>query len=160
MAHILGPTKVTDLAVGDVISLKEGRYRIDDVCEVKDATGDARLLYLVHQHQDYYTQRTLSATARVERTACAVDVQGARQTATSSPTGGARQALHDLVNAIRNGADTGFGYCRYCQVEDYPVDEQGHRIMGQDVSGASEWHMDHYEWCPSVLASTALQRVG
>ena len=50
----------------------------------------------------------------------------------------------------------GNGYCRYCGAEDYPVDETGNKILGEDLTDAVEYHFDHADTCPSVLMSALL----
>jgi len=170
-----GSTLVSDIAPNDIIALKADAYRVNAAYAVQDAHGDARLLYLTHQGEGYLTHRTFPTTDRVERVAVAsvavasvavasVAVASVAVTTASEPTApdvtiDPRRVLRDLVEAIHNGEDSGYGLCRYCQAEDYPVDKQGTPIGEGDIEQADEWHTDHYDWCPSVLAGAALHKI-
>jgi hypothetical protein len=63
------------------------------------------------------------------------------------------QALWKAAGTIIENEDPGNGYCRYCAVEDYPVDQDGNPI--EDAGEATEFHMDHEEWCPSYIIDHA-----
>jgi hypothetical protein len=41
--------------------------------------------------------------------------------------------------------------CRYCGVQEYPVDKDSNRIHGEDLTNAVEFHFDHEDICPSRL---------
>lgn len=60
-------------------------------------------------------------------------------------------AYRSVCERITENETNGSGSCRYCQAEEYPVDENGERIdVGDSVENA-EWHIDHEKWCPSQI---------
>jgi hypothetical protein len=66
--------------------------------------------------------------------------------------------LRTLVEQAQNNETRGRGCCEYCGHEDYPVDENGAEIEGEDVSSAAQWWIDHADWCPSVIMPKLLER--
>lgn len=63
------------------------------------------------------------------------------------------QALWKAADTITENEDSGRGHCRYCGVEDYPVNKDGNPT--EDMEDAEEFHMDHEEWCPSYIIDHA-----
>ena len=62
-------------------------------------------------------------------------------------------ALWKAADAITESEDLGNGYCRYCGVEDFPVNKDGSPT--KDMEEVEEFHMDHEEWCPSYIIDHA-----
>lgn len=61
------------------------------------------------------------------------------------------EAAQAASTAITESEEDGYGACKFCGAQSYPVNEEGVRIVGEDVSDAEEWHTNHDADCVSAV---------
>lgn len=69
------------------------------------------------------------------------------------------KGLADKLREIleRNYQLTQSGYCPWCGAEEFPVDENGKKITGQNVENAAQWLVEHDETCAVTMIEKLLR---
>lgn len=63
--------------------------------------------------------------------------------------------IDQILQDISDRADNNDGACPLCDEQEYPIDDQGMVVVGDDVSGAAEWVEQHADGCIVTLIEAA-----
>ena len=64
-----------------------------------------------------------------------------------------QEQRHEMLEAVTREYGE-YGQCPFCGCEDIPVDADGNKIEGDDISGASSFREQHDEECFVTLMET------